>query len=60
MGINLILQQYSVTLSKSTQLLSQRQTVTDKVYVVTNTGNAIGIGLSPQLIAQRDPKHNEL
>ena len=34
--------------------------MTDNGYVVTkNIGNAIGIGVSPQLTAISDPKHNE-
>ena len=60
MEINTILVFCFTTLSSSTQLLDQRQTVTDNAHAVTkNIGNAIGIGVSPQLTAKINPKHNE-
>ena len=48
-----------MTLRKSTQLVTQRQPVTDNGYVVTKyIDNAIGIGVSPQLTIMNDrPAH---
>lgn len=57
MGINTIVVWYYTTWA---QLLSQRQTVTNNIYVVTeNIGNAIGIRVSQQLTTRSNPKPNE-
>ena len=60
MGINIVSEGNFMTMSKSIQLLSQRQMVTENPYIVTkNIGYTIGIGVSPQLTAWGNPEHNE-